>query len=114
MELRRVLSCVVYWGRRASAPRYIVLLGMDAVRQCSYCSLRRPILMLRTWSVTHPPWCDGIVQSTDLCGGLGPQTKYTPLHWAAQNGYNESVQLLLTAKANPNAEDLVSDLLCVV
>ena len=54
------------------------------------------------------------MQSTELCGGLGPQSKYTPLHYAAQNGQHESVQLLLTAKANPNAEDSVSDLPSVV
>ena len=49
------------------------------------------------------------MQSTELCGGLGPQTKYTPLHYAAVNGHSESVQLLLTAKANPNAVNPVSD-----
>ena len=50
------------------------------------------------------------MQSTELCGGLGPQNKRTPLHWAAENGHIESVQLLLTAKANANAADSVSDL----
>ena len=58
------------------------------------------------------------MQSTELCGGLGPQGKYTPLHKAAMNGRNESVQLLLIAKANPNAENTlrhgVSDLPYVV
>ena len=50
------------------------------------------------------------MQSTELCGGLGPQGKYTPLHDAARNGHNGALQLLLTAKANPNAETKVSDL----
>ena len=50
------------------------------------------------------------MQSTDLCGGLLLQYDKTPLHSAAMNGHSEAVQLLLTAKANANAEDLVSDL----
>ena len=50
------------------------------------------------------------MQSTELRGGLGPQIKYTPLHDAALKGHTESVQLLLTAKANPNAVNNVSDL----
>ena len=54
MELRRVLSCAVDWGHRTSGPHYTVLLRMDTMRQCSYCSLRRPMLMLRTTSVTCP------------------------------------------------------------
>ena len=109
VELCRVLSCVVYRGRRPSAPRYTVLLRMDTVGQCSYYSLRRPILMLRTGSVTCLLYCVGIVQSTELCGGLGPQSKWTPLHRAAQNGRNESMQLLLTAKVDANAANTVSD-----
>ena len=36
------------------------------------------------------------------------QDKYTPLHLAAMNGHSETVQLLLTAKGNVNAEDRVS------
>ena len=53
------------------------------------------------------------MQSTELCGGLGVQKKVTPLHRAAANGHNKSVQLLLTAKANADAETAemnVSDL----
>ena len=45
-----------------------------------------------------------------ICGGLGPQTKSTPLHGAVEYGRNESVQLLLTAKADANAADSVNDL----
>ena len=41
---------------------------------------------------------------------LLPQTKYTPLHNAAREGHNEAVQLLLTAKADVDAADSVSDL----
>ena len=37
------------------------------------------------------------------------QDEETPLHYAAINGHSESVQLLLTAKGNINAEDTVSD-----
>ena len=40
------------------------------------------------------------------------QGKETPLHEAAYNGHSESVQLLLAAKGNVNAEDSVSDSLC--
>ena len=40
---------------------------------------------------------------------LLPQYKATPLHEAAVNGHSESVQLLLTAKANANAANTVSD-----
>ena len=40
---------------------------------------------------------------------MGPQEKDTPLHKAVIYGKNESVQLLLTAKANPDAADNVSD-----
>ena len=36
------------------------------------------------------------------------QKKQNPLHMAAMNGDSESVQLLLTAKSNINAEDRVS------
>jgi hypothetical protein len=46
MELRSELICVVDWGRRASGPRYTGLLTMGTMSQCSYYSLRRPILML--------------------------------------------------------------------
>ena len=68
------------------------------------------MLMLKLRSVTA--FCsDRIVQSTELCGGLGPQTKYTPLHFAAMNGHSEAVQLLLTAKANADAETSVNDCL---
>ena len=44
----------------------------------------------------------------ELCGGL-MQDKSTPLHKAAEYGRSESVQLLLTAKGNVNAENSVSD-----
>ena len=54
------------------------------------------------------------MQSTELCGGLGPQWKQTPLHSAAGKGHSGAVQLLLTAKANLNAENTVSDLPSVV
>ena len=54
MELCRVLSCVVDWGRSTSEPRYTMLLGMGTVSQCSYYSLRRQMLLLRLWSVTRP------------------------------------------------------------
>ena len=54
------------------------------------------------------------MQSTELCDGLGPQYKETPLHKAAATGVSESVQLLLTAKANPDAKTSVSDLPSVV
>ena len=37
------------------------------------------------------------------------QRKDTPLHKAAEDGRRESVQLLLTAKGNANAEADVSD-----
>ena len=37
------------------------------------------------------------------------QNKWTPLHKAAVYGHNESMQLLLTAKGNANAENNVSD-----
>ena len=38
------------------------------------------------------------------------QSKETPLHMAAaEYGHSESVQLLLAAKGNANAEDTVSD-----
>ena len=37
------------------------------------------------------------------------QDKDTPLHYAAKYGVSESVQLLLTAKGNANAEAAVSD-----
>ena len=70
--------------------------------------------MLQTTSVTCPLGCDGVVQSTELCGGLMLQKKNTPLHEAAGKGHNESVQLLLTAKANPTVENRVSDLHSVV
>ena len=36
------------------------------------------------------------------------QDKSTPLHWAAYNGNSESVQLLLAADSDPNAETDVS------
>ena len=36
------------------------------------------------------------------------QKKETPLHYAAQNGHSESVQLLLAAKSNIHAEAAVS------
>ena len=39
---------------------------------------------------------------------LLPQRKKTPLHEAAAYGHSESVQLLLTAKADADAEDVVS------
>ena len=48
------------------------------------------------------------VCAAELFGGL-VQLKFTPLHMAAMNGHSESVQLLLTAKSNINAEDRVSD-----
>merc|ERR1712166_1082098 len=35
--------------------------------------------------------------------------KEIPLHYAAANGHSESMQLLLTAKANPNAADVMKD-----
>ena len=38
------------------------------------------------------------------------QGKYTPLHRAASYGHSESVQLLLAAKGNVNAENMVSEL----
>jgi len=47
-----------------------------------------------------------VQSTTELCGGLGPQDKETPLHRAARYGHSESVQLLLTGKANPSAENL--------
>ena len=37
------------------------------------------------------------------------QGKVTPLHYAANNGHSESVQLLLIAKGNIHAENTVSD-----
>ena len=37
------------------------------------------------------------------------QDKETPLHYAAEYGNSESVQLLLTAKGNIHAENKVSD-----
>ena len=37
------------------------------------------------------------------------QAKCTPLHLAAMNAHSEAVQLLLSAKGNANAEDVVSD-----
>ena len=40
------------------------------------------------------------------------QRKYTPLHWAAMNEHSESVQLLLAAKGNVNAEAIVSSPPC--
>ena len=43
----------------------------------------------------------------ELCGVDCVQFMETPLHYAAQNGHSESVQLLLTAKGNVNAEDEV-------
>ena len=46
--------------------------------------------------------------SAELCCGL-VQERYTPLHMAAMNGHSESVQLLLTAKGNINAETKVND-----
>ena len=70
--------------------------------------------MLKTRSVTCLLQCDGIVQSTELCGGLGPQFKATSLHKAALYGQHGAVQSLLTAKANLNAENNVSDLPSVV
>ena len=69
--------------------------------------------MLRPTSVTCLLQCDGVVQSTELCGVLA-QFKATSLHKAAGNGHRGAVQLLLTAKANPNAEDRVSDSPCSV
>ena len=39
-----------------------------------------------------------------------PQNKTTPLHAAAKAGHTESVQLLLAANGNPNAENRVSSL----
>ena len=49
----------------------------------------------------------------DLCGvelcGLLLQLEATALHTAVMDGHIEAVQLLLTAKSNPNAEDGVSD-----
>ena len=36
------------------------------------------------------------------------QNKWTPLHKAAWKGHSESVQLLLAAKGNANAENWVS------
>ena len=55
-ESCRIMSCVVVWSHRARTPRYtvIVLFGMDTVSQCGYYSLRRPMLMPRTESVTYP------------------------------------------------------------
>ena len=67
MESCRLLSCVVDWGRSTRKPRYTVLLGMGTMSQCSDYSLRKPMLVLRTLSVTHPLQCDGIMQSIDLC-----------------------------------------------
>ena len=37
------------------------------------------------------------------------QYKSTPLHMAAMKGHSESVQLLLAAKSNVNAEERVND-----
>ena len=56
MESCRVLSCVVVWSHRARTPGYTVtvLFEMDTVSQCGYYSLRRPMLMPRTESVTYP------------------------------------------------------------
>ena len=68
--------------------------------------------MLQPSSVTCPLSCDGIVQGTELCDGLGLQFKATPLHEAAAYGHSESVQLLLTAKGSANAENDVSDSCC--
>ena len=45
---------------------------------------------------------------------MGPQYKNTPLHKAAREGHSEAVQLLLTAKANTDAETTVNDLPSVV
>ena len=42
------------------------------------------------------------------------QAKYTPLHYAAALGHSQSVQLLLAADGNPNAETDVSAALCNV
>merc|ERR1711865_364345 len=40
---------------------------------------------------------------------LSGRMKYTPLHTAAANGHSGAVQLLLTLKANPNAENIRED-----
>ena len=44
------------------------------------------------------------------CGVLVLQYKATPLHTAVTAGRTESVQLLLAANGNPNAENSVSSL----
>ena len=40
--------------------------------------------------------------NVDACGGV----KYTPLHWACYNGYQEEARMLLNAGANVVAPDL--------
>ena len=60
-------------------------------------------------TVSSPPSANTMeLCGAELCGGL-VQGKYTPLHLAAELGHTESVQLLLTAKGNANAENRVSD-----
>ena len=50
------------------------------------------------------------VCGAELFGGLA-QYKWNPLHMAAEHGHSESVQLLLAAQGNANAENSVSDFL---
>ena len=76
---------VVDWGHRTSGPRYTMLLPGDTMRQCNYCSLRRPMLMLRTQSVTRPLQCDGIVQCSELCvdaAGIEDPATACPTTWS--------------------------------
>ena len=108
MELCRVLICVVDWGRRASTSRYTLLLRIDTMSQCSYSSLLAVTLTWRQMSVSSANVKE--LCGAELCGGLLPQNKCTPLHYAARNGQSEPMQLLLTAKANADAADRVRDL----